>query len=215
VRHQLGNLRSRTSRQAGSLLLLVLLASMGCQRVEKADTVSDGAGDSGSSAASSDVSLYDLNLTFTNQDAEAVPLQSLAGRPLIASMMYTSCKSACPRIAADLRRIQDQVPDGGEHPPLFVMWSLDPERDTPEAMQTFARESGLDLNRWQMLSGTKEGVLELAAVLDVRYREEENGEIAHSSLVFVIDEDGHIVHRQLSAEGDDPLLAAVASLARP
>jgi len=95
------------------------------------------------------------------------------------------------------------------------MWSLDPARDTPEALREFARANGLDPERWQLLSGSEEGALELAAVLDVRFRPEESGEIAHSSLVFVIDRGGHIVHRQLSSEGDEPILDAVTRASRP
>ena len=38
----------------------------------------------------------------------------------------------------------------------FVSISIDPERDTPEAMKKFARKHGVDESRWIFLTGDKQ-----------------------------------------------------------
>jgi cytochrome oxidase Cu insertion factor (SCO1/SenC/PrrC family) len=53
----------------------------------------------------------------------------------------------------------------------------------------------------------------LAAVLDVRFRPDAGGEIAHSAVIVVVDRDGAIRHRQAGLTGDPaPLVAAVRAV---
>jgi protein SCO1/2 len=85
----------------------------------------------------------------------------------------------------------------------FVLFSLDPGRDTPQALKAFARDHGLDASRWRLLATNEEGVLDLAAALGVKHRRDASGEIAHSAIIFVVDAVGVIRHRQVGL-GDDP-----------
>lgn len=49
----------------------------------------------------------------------------------------------------------------------------------------------------------------LAAVLGVRYREELNGDFAHSSVITVVDSEGEIRHQQAGVRKDPAEIAAV------
>ena len=56
---------------------------------------------------------------------------------------------------------------------------------------------------------------DLAAVLGVKYQAEEDGEIAHSAMIFVIDRDGVVRHRQVGLSQDpQDLVAALAHATR-
>jgi protein SCO1/2 len=96
----------------------------------------------------------------------------------------------------------------------YVLFSLDPGRDTPEAMRAFLRQHRLDLTRWRVMAASEDGVRDLAAVLGVKYQPEENGEIAHSAMIFVIDEDGVVRHRQVGVGKDSNELVAAVQKAR-
>lgn len=159
----------------------------------------------------SDSSLYALDLALTDQDGRARKFASLRGRVLVAAMFYTSCKSACPRLTEDLKGIERQIPAADRDRVRFALFSMDPARDSPEALREFAAKHALDPARWTLFSPGEDGVRDLAAVLGVRYRADGGGEFAHSSIIFLIDRDGVIRHRQVGS-GTDPaeFLAALA-----
>lgn len=69
---------------------------------------------------------------------------------------------------------------------------------------------GLDSTRWTLLAAGPDDMRTLAAVLDVRFRPDAGGEIAHSAVIVVAGGDGVIRHRQAGlGTGDSSLVAAV------
>ena len=54
----------------------------------------------------SDMSIYNLPSTWTNQKGENLELVDLQENVLVMVMIYTSCKGACPRLVADMRHIE-------------------------------------------------------------------------------------------------------------
>ncbi len=158
-------------------------------------------------------SLFELTFPLTDSDGRTRHLDELRGRPFVASMVYTSCTSVCPRITADLQRLERALPGDVRERTRFVLFSLDPERDTPAALRAFARDHGLDSTRWTLLAAGPDDMRTLAAVLDVRFRPDPGGEIAHSAVIVVAGGDGVIRHRQAGlGTGDSTLVAAVRAV---
>lgn len=199
-------------------VLLLMIGSQGCAQEEDSSLadVSQGHDIPGSQVGASgdeELSIYDLEVTFVNQDQETVVLSDLSGSPFVGAMFYTNCKSVCPRITADIQQIKRSLAPDASEDVQFVLFSLDPERDSPEAMQEFMENHELDPARWSLLATDDDGVREMAAVLGVRYRPEAGGEMAHSSIIFLIDAEGVIRHRQEGLnQGPDALLAAYRAL---
>lgn len=148
------------------------------------------------SVPTADESLYGVPMTWTNQNGNRMELASLAGRPVVLSMVFTNCSYACPLIIRDMKRIGAQLPDDERDAVHYVLVSLDPDRDTPEVLRRFADAYGLDLNCWTLLRGDGEQVRLLSALLGVRYRPQTDGQIAHTSLVTILDEAGEIIHQK-------------------
>lgn len=157
-----------------------------------------------------DTSLYQMTGTWTDQSGADVRLANFAGRPVVISMVFTRCAYACPLLVADMKRIGAEL--GGEHNEnvRYVLVSLDPDRDEPESLRHFARAHGLDAGQWTLLTGTHQHVRMLAALLGVRYRSQEDGQIAHTSLITVLNAAGEVVHRQKGLGADET--ATVAAL---
>ena len=59
----------------------------------------------------SDLSIYNLPSKWTNQNGENLEMKDLKGKVLVMVMIYTSCKSACPRLVADMRNIEKRLPE--------------------------------------------------------------------------------------------------------
>jgi protein SCO1/2 len=159
------------------------------------------------SAPLPDASLYHVEAAWTSDAGTPAALAGLRGAPVVLAMGYTSCGYACPMIVQDMKKIASRLPEGTRA--HYVLVSMDPERDTPEALRAFrgAHDLGDD---WTLLTGSPGDVRTLAALLGVRYRPEAGGAIAHSNVITVLDRDG-VVAAQQEGLGSDPS-AAVAAL---
>lgn len=147
-------------------------------------------------AALSGDSLYQLESVWRGQHGALQPLRVLAGRPVVAAMIYTSCEFACPLIVRDMLAIQRALGDGEQNAAQFVLFSFDPARDTPAAMRDYAANKRLPAPHWTLLAADDDATRELAVALGVRYRPIAGGDFAHSNIVFVLNCGGEVTHRQ-------------------
>ncbi len=102
---------------------------------------------------------------------EIIELKALKGKPLVMVMIYTTCKAACPRLIADMRNIEKQIPENKKEDLQYVLISIDPETDTPARLKEFAIENQMDGEQWTFLQGSISGVREFANVLAVKYKQ--------------------------------------------
>jgi protein SCO1/2 len=156
-----------------------------------------------------DESIYQVDAGWTAHDGRSLRLADLRGEPVLMALVFTNCASACPLVVEDMKALAHQMPEDVRDDVQFVLVSLDPARDTLEAMRHFADAHHLS-DAWTLLRGTPDDVQMLAALLNVRYRPTADGQVAHSNLIHVLDPDGRLVTQQ-EGLGTDPA-AAVAAL---
>ena len=144
----------------------------------------------------SDESIFNLTSVWNTAEGDVIELKDLRGKTLVMVMMYSSCKAACPRLMADMRSIESQMPKNKLSNLQFVMVSIDPETDTPKRLKEFAIENKMDGNQWVFLQGTKSGVREFANVLAVKYKEISPIDFSHSNIISVFNPEGELVHQQ-------------------
>ena len=194
------------------LLLLLALATtlVACAPGTPPGTSAPGTSVSAEAARPSgplpDESVYLLDAAWTDHRGDALQLADLRGRPVLLSMVFTNCASACPLTVEDMKALARALPEPADV--RFVLVSLDPARDTLAAMRQFADAHGLG-GDWTLLRGTPDDVQMLAALLNVRYRPTPDGQVAHSNLIHVLDTDGRLVTQQ-EGLGTDPAAAVAA-----
>ncbi|PWH82960.1 SCO family protein [Brumimicrobium oceani] len=150
-----------------------------------------------------ELSVYNLPSNWTNQNGEDIQLEDLKGDIVVAVMIYTTCKAACPRLVADIRRIHEKVSDKANEQVKYVFVSIDPEVDTPERMKEFAKENEMDNDQWVFLRGDIEDTREFAAVLAVSYKRISTMDFSHSNIISVFDQEGVLVHQKEGLGVDD------------
>lgn len=162
-----------------------------------------------------DESIYNVSSVWQNRYGHEVTLDSLRGKVQVVAMVYTHCEFACPRILADMRRIRDRLSEEELNSTNFVIVSIDPERDTPERLQNFAAENDLSDEHWTLLNGDQGDILELAALLGVKYKRISKTDFTHSNMISVLNKKGEIVHQRKKL-GDDPvaIVEAIQKLVR-
>lgn len=144
----------------------------------------------------SEESIFHLTNKWNTEEGEEIQLEELKGKTLVMVMIYTSCKAACPRLVADMRNIEAQIPIEKIKNIQFVLISIDPETDTPERLKGFAKENLLDDDHWTFLQGTESGVREFANVLSVKYKEISPIDFSHSNIISVFNAEGELKHQQ-------------------
>lgn len=82
----------------------------------------------------------------------------LKGKVWVAAFMFTSCATVCPAMAQKIRGFQHTLPDGT----VLVSISVDPGRDTPEALREYARYNDRVPGKWLLATGEWEAISELA-----------------------------------------------------
>ena len=159
-------------------------------------------------------SLYVLDSKWVDQNGKAVDWSKSAGTPRVIALGYATCKGICPRIIADMQRIEKELDAGSQTRFTFV--TLDPANDKQEQMQSLAANHQLDAARWDLLIGDEDGVIELAVALGIRYNRLPNGvDFAHSYLIAVIGPDGKLLHKWTDPKaGPEASIKALKALAR-
>jgi protein SCO1/2 len=103
---------------------------------------------------------------FTDRQNRNVRLSDFSGKPLIVSMIFTSCHHVCPMTTKHLDKSVAAAREAlGEDSFEVLTIGFDTPRDTPDAMRAFAREQGVDADRWHFLSADSATINALSAEL--------------------------------------------------
>ncbi len=152
--------------------------------------------ENGSIGPEDENSIFHLSSTWNTQDSAQIKLRDLRGKVLVMVMIYTSCKAACPRLVADMRDIESQIPE--KHLPdlNFVLISIDPATDKPGRLKRFAIANKMDAPHWIFLQGSVSDTREFANVMSVKYKEISPIDFSHSNIISVINRKGVLVFQQ-------------------
>lgn len=173
------------------------------------------------SLASSDGALGDYGIVpdfaLTERSGAVVRRADLAGSPWFAGFVYTRCDGSCPLITEKMSRLERAI--GGRA--RLVSFTVDPVRDTPEALSAYAERFGAPATSWLFLTGDVSALRRLVsqgfhlAVADPPPGEPElAGTITHSEKVVLVDADLRIrrYYDGVSAEWIDSARADLAEL---
>ena len=101
---------------------------------------------------------YFTDLSVVDQDGTQRRFYSdvLKDRIVLINFIFTSCNQACPMITQHLVSVKDQLGHDLSQRIHFVSISVDPKRDTPEALRAFMKEQEVDiLPSWEFITGEK------------------------------------------------------------
>ncbi len=160
-------------------------------------------------------SVYQLSARLTDSTGAPLAWQDLRGKARVATMFYTSCRYVCPLVVDSLRAIERGLPESRRGGIGFVLVSMDPDRDTPQALAKVMSERHLDPSSWTLLRPQPEDLRGLAGVLGIRYRGLSDGEFNHTTSLVLLDAEGRVLARtdRMGADGDPEFRAAVRAVA--
>lgn len=144
--------------------------------------------------------------TLRDTDGHSFELRQLAGKPLVVSMIYTSCHHVCPTITRNLARTVDIANEAlGEGSYSVATIGFDWAVDTPERMRLYAAERGISVPNWHFLAGDAASIGALSTELGFLYFPSAKG-FDHLTQTTVIDGDGLVYRQVYGVELDPPSL---------
>lgn len=199
-------MRKRTGLLAAALVVAALVWS-GCQGESEAQapaTKLDVAAD----AAFRGEPIAEFALV--DQTGKATTREELLGHALVLDFVFTTCTGPCPRVSANMARVQELVKATKVR---LATFTVDPETDTPEVLAKYAAEHGADAERWRFLTGPEEqidGVLRSLWLARAKSAGAALGmQVTHSTRLIVLDSKG-FVRGMYDGETDAGVEAAAA-----
>ena len=146
---------------------------------------------------------------LTSQSGEPFDRKSLDGKIWVADFIFTHCTGPCPRMSAQMKRVQSAVDELSDV--RLVSFSVDPERDTPTVLAEYARRYHAEPGRWFFLTGDQKTL----DALDRRAFMLGNvdGSLQHSTRFVLVDRQGRIRGYYGTSE-DDPTAHVIVDVRR-
>lgn len=103
---------------------------------------------------------YIPEFAFTNQVGKTVGRAEMEGMVTIVDFFFTSCPSICPKMSAEMERVNDMFRDYDNVRIMSI--SIDPTYDTPEILKEYADEHNAKAGKWDFLTGGVQETYDLA-----------------------------------------------------
>jgi protein SCO1 len=132
-------------------------------------------------------SLFVYPWRWTNELGQPETFADYRGKPLVVTLVFTSCRSTCPRTIRSLRKLYADL-GGAKQSAQYLLVTLDPSNDTPERLLAFKTEERLP-EAWRLLRGTEAETLALADALDVHVLDA-GAHLVHDGRIVLFDERG-------------------------
>lgn len=160
---------------------------------------------------------------LTNQNGKEFTFSDLKGNVVVVSYIYTNCPDICHIISARMNMFKNKLKEENIQDKVhFVSISIDPERDTPEALRQHAKMMNLDLTNWVFVTGDEyliNSTIQAAGMESIKEPVEnpEDGKpsylISHRNRISLVDEEGRIrKHYRATTFDMDELLGDIKSL---
>ncbi len=135
-------------------------------------------------------------ITLTRVDGSQVSLEDYRGKPLVISLIFTSCHHICPTTTQHLREVVDKAREVmGEDSFELLTVGFDVANDSPERMAQFRHSTGVVDEHWSFLSGDAASIDKLVHQLGFIFTPSPRG-FDHLIQTSIIDRKG-VVYRQV------------------
>jgi protein SCO1/2 len=130
---------------------------------------------------------------LVDQDGRTVTEQDMKGKPFLVFFGFTHCPDVCPTALFDISEVFRKLgPDADRAAALFI--TVDPERDTPEAMKSYLSSFDPHLRG---LTGDEAAIDRVTKAYRAYAKKVPNPDgsytMDHTALVYLMDKEGRFV----------------------
>ena len=100
------------------------------------------------------------NFSLTNQNGITITNKDYENKIYVVDFFFTSCPTICPIMTNNMVKIQDEFIDNEDI--MLLSMSVTPEIDSVEILKNYAIEKGVNDSKWNITTGSKKHIYELA-----------------------------------------------------
>jgi protein SCO1/2 len=143
------------------------------------------------------------NHRFMTSTGGVLFMRELQGKPLVISLIYTSCYHICPTVTTNLEKIVDIAREAlGDDSFSVLTIGFDTPNDTPDRMRLFAKQRNIDIDSWHFVSASAATMKDLANDVGFSYFSTAKG-YDHMIQATLVDSEGK-VYRQIYGMAPEP-----------
>ncbi|ASV29978.1 SCO family protein [Maribacter cobaltidurans] len=98
------------------------------------------------------------DFSLINQNGDTITQDDYRDKIYIADFFFTTCPTICPIMTKNMASIQDKVGDDV----MLLSHSVTPQIDSVAQLKKYALEKGVDDSKWNLVTGDKKQIYELA-----------------------------------------------------
>ena len=133
------------------------------------------------------------NFNLVNQNGDIVSEEFYKNKIYVADFFFTTCPSICPIMTNNMLKVQEKIKNDPNV--LLISFSVDPETDSVPQLKKYAKEKGVDDFKWNLLTGDKKQIYDLArkSFFVAEIDEDSNSnDIIHTENFVLVDPDKRI-----------------------
>ncbi len=159
--------------------------------------------------------IADFNLI--NQNGDTITQDDYKDKIYVADFFFTTCQTICPIMTDHMVQIQEKIMNDDEI--MLLSHSVTPEIDSVAQLKRYAIEKGVKDAKWNLVTGDKKQIYELARKSYLAVKTDGNGDaydMIHTENFMLIDKKRQIrgFYDGTKAEDIEQLLADIAILER-
>ena len=131
--------------------------------------------------------------SLTNQNGLTVTEKDYMNKIYVADFFFTTCPSICPKMTANMGLIQENIKTDNQV--LLLSFSVTPEIDSVQQLKSYAIEKGVIDSKWNLLTGNKKEIYELARKSYLAVKTDGDGgehDMIHTENFILVDPDKRI-----------------------
>ncbi|MAQ75819.1 MAG: SCO family protein [Aquimarina sp.] len=102
------------------------------------------------------------DFSLINQNGEPVTQSKYTDKIYVADFFFTTCQTICPIMTDHMVQIQERLNKMNDTTVYLVSHSVTPDIDTVDRLKRYAKDKGVDDHRWNLLTGDKKQIYDLA-----------------------------------------------------
>jgi protein SCO1/2 len=128
------------------------------------------------------------DFSLTNQNGETVTQDDYKDKIYVADFFFTTCQTICPIMTNHMYQIQEEIIN--DDAIMLLSHSVTPKIDSVAQLKKYANENGVIDRKWNMVTGDKKQIYELARKSYLAVKTDGNGDeydMIHTENFLLID----------------------------
>ena len=133
------------------------------------------------------------DFALINQNGDTISQADYKGKIYVADFFFTTCLTICPIMTDNMGYLQSQIMDDPEV--LLLSHSVTPEIDSVPRLKEYALEKGVVDSKWNLLTGDKKQIYELARKSYLAVKTDGDGgpfDMIHTENFILVDKERRI-----------------------